>query len=280
MSSTPRKQGAAPPPEQSAPKQPLITPQVLGVIFLVLILIAAFFTNSHKNKLNNEIARLENNKTTLQTQIDTYRKKGAKLETAKRVKLALNEKLGTLDYLFLQTQDDIIPFWEDTFAPLVLQSGYLQRTGESAIEVDDFVFNINMAMTPFETIPAGGIPIEDKPSRFPLVYIPESNGNPNTDPLRTEQSAFLTPYNITLSGWSATYEDMMRFVRSIQQGTSRKMTDKLFTIHCIMTDGDPNNSSIIRRSQTWTIRMTVYFINNEKAASGDTPPAPPGAFSC
>ncbi len=279
MSSTPRK-GAAPPPEQSAPKQPLITPQVLGVVFLILIIAFAVWTNSHKNKLNNEIARLENSKTTLQAQIDTYIKKGGKLETAKRVKHALNEKLGTLDYLFLQTQDDMIPFWEDTFAPLVLQSGYLQRTADSAITVDDYSYNINMAMTPFETIPAGGIPIEDKPSRFPLVYLPESNGNPITTPIDSRQSSFLHPYNITLEGWYGTYEDVMRFTRSIQQGTSRKMTDKLFTIHCIATDGDPDNSSIIRRAQTWTIRMTVYFINPEKAASGDTPPDPPGAYSC
>ncbi|MCB1217690.1 hypothetical protein KDL44_09860 [bacterium] len=279
MSSTPRR-GAAPPPEQNAPKQPLLTPQVLGVVFLILIIVAAAYVISHKNKLNNEIASLESKKNTLQTQIDTYRKKGAKLETAKQVKHALSEKLGTLDYLFLQTQDDVIPFWEDTFAPLVLQSGYLGIGGDSTITVDSFEYNINMAMTPFETIPAGGIPIEDKPDRFPLIYIPESNGNPVTEVLKTGQPAFLTPYNITLEKFNGTYEDVMRFTRSIQQGTSRKMTDKLFTIHCIKTDGDPDNSSIIRRSHFWTIRMTVYFINPEKAATGDTPPDPPGAYSC
>lgn len=278
MSSAPRK-GAAPPPEQNAPKQPLITPQVLGVIFLVLIIGAAIFTNSHKNKLNNEIARLENNKTTLQTQIDTYRKKGGKLETAKRVKHALNEKLGTLDYLFLQTQDDIIPFWEDTFDPLILQSGYLTPTEDSKILVDKFDFSLNMAMSPFKSIPRN-IAIEDSPSAFPIIYLPESNGMPITEPINSAPPAFLTPYNITLEKWFGTYEDVKRFTRAVQSGTSRKMTDKLFTIHCIMTDGDPVNNSIIRRGQTWTIRMTVYFINPEKAASGDTPPDPPGAYSC
>ncbi|MCB1185988.1 hypothetical protein KDL29_02380 [bacterium] len=278
MSSAPRR-GAAPPPEQNAPKQPLLTPQVLGVVFLVLIIVAAVFVNSHKNKLTNEIAGLEGKKNNLQTQIDTYRKKGAKLETAKRVKLALNQKLGTLDYLFLQNQDDVIPFWEDTFSPLVLQSGYLQITGESKILVDQYEYSINMAMTPFETIPRGNL-IENGPDIFPIIYYPESNGNPVTEVLKTGQSSFLTPYNITLEKFGGTYEDVMRFVRSIQQGTSRKMTDKLFTIHCIKTDGDPDNSSFIRRGQTWTIRMTVYFINPEKAASGDAPPDPPGAYSC
>ena len=277
MSSTPKKK--APPAEQNAPKQPLITPQVLGVIFLVVIIVLAVFTNSHKNKLNSEIARLESNKTTLDAQIQTYKKKGGKLESAKRVNTALREKLGKLDYLFLSTQDDIIPFWEDTFSPLVLESGYLNFTADSKIIAEPYGFNLNMAMSPFKSIPRSVI-FEDAPDVFPIIYIPESNGNPWSEPIDSRVETFLQPYNITVEKMSGTYEDVQRLVRSIQQGTSRKMTDKLFTIHCIMTDGDPNNSLIIRRTQEWTMRMTVYFINPEKAATGDTATDGPGAYSC
>lgn len=276
MSSTPKRK--APPVEQNAPKQPLITPQVLGVIFLVLIIIAAVFTNSHKNKLNAQISQLEGSKSTLDAQIQTYKKKGGKLDSAKRVNQALREKLGTLDYLFLSTQDDIIPFWEDTFAPMILESGYLNWTGESKVIADEYRFNINMAMSPFKSIPKSVL-FEDAPDVFPIVYLPESNGNPVSEPVDSRVGSFLMPYNITVEKLSGTYEDVQRLVRSIQQGTSRKMTDKLFTVHCIMTDGDPSNS-LIRRTQQWTMRLTVYFINPEKAASGDSPPDPPGAYSC
>jgi len=274
MSSTPRKadaRKAGPPPEKKAPAGPVVTPQVLGIILgIILVIGVVMYYNMVIKKFTNEKAQLSASISQTQLQIDTYRKKGSKLETARDINTAIREKLSTLDYLFLEDQTSIVPFFENSLLPLLETS----RLTPGIIKAEEFEFKLNMAMQPFKTLPATTL-FEDAASVFPIEYDGEKNGVPTESPLDTRPGTFIMPYNLTFEEFAGTYEDARAFVEQLQ--TSRQ--NELITVHCIKND-DSANAGIYRTSTLWTIQITVYFMNPEKNASGEEPPGKPGSETC
>jgi hypothetical protein len=80
---------------------------------------------------------------------------------------------------------------------------------------------------------------------------------------------------MTFEEFQGTYEDVLKFVERIQTTTQ----DQLITVHCLKND-DGANAGLYRTTTEWTIAITVYFMNPEKSASGENPPAPPGSKTC
>ena len=76
MSATPKGQ-KAPPAEKKAAAAPIITPQVLGIVFGIILLIGVivYYQMVHK-KFTDEIAQVESAINAKDQQIATYRKKG------------------------------------------------------------------------------------------------------------------------------------------------------------------------------------------------------------
>jgi len=268
-----RKPGA-PPPERKAMKGPVVTPQALGIVFFIILVIGAIvYYNSVVVKFNEKMSALEAQANQTQSQIQTYEKKQAMLDEAKSVNSALREKLNTLDYLFLFSQDSIVPFFEDTLIPMIFASR-LRATGDSILEVPEYTFKINMAMSPFNTLPSSNL-FENAQDLFKLEYEGEVNGQAPEGPINTQPSDFLTPYSIKLIKFAGTYEDMQHFIEDIQT----KRNDVLITIHCFKNDSG-SSYGLYRTVTAWDVAMTVYFMNPEATASGDNPPEPPGARTC
>ncbi len=259
------------PAEKKAVAGPVVTPQALGIVFLILAIIGVAVFFSQAKKLTEEQAAVQSKITQQEGLIATYRKKGDKLQEAIDLNNALREKLNLLDYLFLQDQSSILPFYENTLLPLIDSSTL--RMGK--IEpLEPYGFKINMAMEPFNTIPSVG-GIEDPDTQFTISYEPEQGGTPVEEPITTKPSAFLTPYSFKLTEFSGTYEDCKKFVEKLQ--TDRNA--KLMTVHCIKND-DSKNAGFYRISTTWDLVITVYFMNPEVNASGDDPPGLPGSQKC
>jgi cell division protein FtsL len=278
MSSTPKKEQ----PEKKGPRPEKksggagfeITPQVLMVVLAIILVIGiVVYWQMVISKFNSEIDQTDQSIAAEERKITTYRTKGAKLEAAQELNQTLREKLNTINYLFLHNQDSIVPFFENTFLPIIANSR-LDPTADSKIEVEEYTFQINMAMEPFNTLPSTRF-FENAEDIFPIKYIGEKNGNPETDPISTEPSSFLEPYEITLTDWGGTYEDVKDFVEHVQTAED----DILITIHCMIND-DGNNVGWYRTWTTWTIAMTVYFMNPAGTATGDNPPGAPGSRSC
>src|SRR5690606_5603979 len=103
MSSAPKgKAPGGPKPEKKAAAAPVITPQVLGIICAIILVVGvAVYMSQVVNKFNQEKAALEGQKNQIQSQIKTYELKQSKRDTARNVNETLREKLNTLDYLFL-----------------------------------------------------------------------------------------------------------------------------------------------------------------------------------
>jgi hypothetical protein len=268
------KPGGADKKESKALKGPIITPQALGILFgLILVIgIPVFYSNVIK-KQQEEIASIKSQIAAKESEISTYRKKGAKRDEADRLNNALKQKLSTLDYLFLEDQLSLVPFYEQTFLPLLTNSN-LQFTEDSKLEAPAYTFRVNMAMRPFETIP-GSVLFEDPAALFKIAYEPEQGGVPVEVPLDTRPSAFLEPYDIKLSGMAGTYNDVKNFIKDVQS----RNNDKLITVHCVKNVKDKNAYGFRTQTQ-WTLQFTVYFMNPEQAASGDSPPGAPGSKSC
>lgn len=273
MSSTPKPgpPTPGPPPERKAAKGPGLTPQVLGIIIGIILVVGAIvYWQMVVVKFQRELDSLQTQQNTATRNIQTYEMKRDKLPQAKEVNLALRDKMRNLDYLFLQNQYSMVPFFETTLFPLIATG----RLDPGLIIVDVFNYKINMAMDPFSTIPRSSL-IEDPVSVFTFEYIGEQNGQPVEKVLDTAPSAFLTPYSITLEGFGGTYENCRDFIEELQ----RKQDDILVTVHCFKNDGGENLYSY-RTYTLWTIALTVYFMNPEAAASGDNPPDQPGAHTC
>jgi len=278
MSSTPKKGAPAgpPKPERKAAAGPVITPQVLGIIFGIIIVIGVVvYIQMVVVKYNNDIQSLNNEISGLDQRIRTYQTKQGKLDQARDLNVALREKLSLIDYLFLYNQDSVLPFFEETLLPII-EGGELQvLTGESLIEIEKpYTFMINMAMSPFATIPRSVLFGDDPEGVFPIEYVGEKNGQPIDTVLDTQPSAFLHPYHISLVDFAGTYEDVEKFISRIQTAED----DVLMTVHCVKSDGDP--WGLYRSYSKWTIRLTVYFMNPEASANGDNPPDPPGSKTC
>jgi hypothetical protein len=224
-------------------------------------------------KYNKELANVEASKAATEQRIRTYELKKSKLDQATSVNHALREKLNLIDYLFLYNQDSVLPFFEDTLFKHI-QASRLIATADSVIEVDTYRFKINMAMNPFNTLPRSAW-FEDAPGIFPLDYEGERNGVIVDTPLNTQPTSFLAEYNIKMIDFLGTYEDVQDFIETLQTAKD----DILITVHCFKNN-ESDNFGIFRTQTTWTIAMTVYFMNPEESAQGDNPPAPPGATSC
>jgi hypothetical protein len=266
--------GGTPPPERKAPAGPVITPAILSVIFFLLIAIAVVVYWKTVITVNNEAqVAAAGRKSAAEANIETYKKKGAKLEIAEKLNVTVKDKLRDTAYMFMTDQSSVIPFWEETFFPIFTSANL--TPGESAeIKSNVYTFKINMAMNPMSTLPASSF-FKDVQSVFKIEYVPEQNGQPIEEPLATMQPAFLTPYDIELRGWRGTYEDVQRFIRHLQV----RQNKTLFTVHCFKNKEDKNAYGY-RTVGEWDILLTVYFINPEASASGDTPPGLPGANSC
>lgn len=259
------------PAEKKAVAGPIVTPQALGIVFVIIAIIGLVVFFSQAKNLSEEQESVQGKITQQEGLIATYKKKGAKLQEAIDLNNALREKLNMLDYLFLQDQSSILPFYENVLLPMIDSSTLRMGTIEP---LEPYGFQINMAMEPFNTIPAVGA-IEDPVDKFTISYTPESGGTPVEEPISTEPSAFLTPYSFKLTEFSGTYEDCIKFVEKLQ--TDRNA--KLMTVHCIKND-DSNNAGVYRTSTTWDFVVTVYFMNPEVNASGDNPPGLPGSQKC
>ena len=276
MSSTPRKGAPSGPakPERKAAAGPVVTPQVLGIFFGIIIIVGVvLFMQMVVVKFNKDIQSLNNEISGLDQRIRTYNTKKGKLDQARNLNVALREKLSLIDYLFLYNQDSVLPFWEETLLPIIEGGELTVLPGESFLEADEYTFNINMAMSPFATLPRSVL-FEDVVTLFPIEYKGEQNGVEIEKVLDTQPPNFLWPYNIALVDFAGTYEDVAKFVERVQTAED----DVLMTVHCIKSDGDP--WGLYRSFSKWTIRMTVYFMNPEAAASGDNPPEPPGSQTC
>ena len=252
----------------------MITPQVLAIAFgIILVIAAVVYYQMVIAKFNNEMNETNNAIAAKNQQIATYEKKIDKLPEATSVNAALREKLNMIDYLFLYNQDSVLPFFEDTLFPII-ESSRLSRTDSTVIEVDEYRFQINMAMEPFNTLPSS-MWFDDAADLFPIEYSGEKNGVPVTTPLDTRPGAFLEPYNITMVDFRGTYEDVKGFIEDLQQAKD----DILITVHCLRND-EGSNAGLFRTSTNWTMALTVYFMNPEATAQGDSPPDPPGSHSC
>jgi len=271
---TGRKPGA-PAPEKKAPKGPVITPQVLGIVFFIILVVGLIvFYNAVVLKFKNDLAKLESQRNQTQTQISTYESKIKMLQPSKQVNTALREKLRTLDYLFLFNQDSIVPFFEDTLMPII-DSSRMQITADSAIKAEKYTFQINDFMKPFNTLPSSRVFEENATELFAIHYEGEKSGVPSSGPLDTKPPEFLHAYPITLEKFGGTYEDVKKFIEKLQ--TPKK--DILMTVHCVKNESG-KNIRYFRTFTEWTISLTVYFMNTEAQASGDNPPDPPGSRTC
>lgn len=269
-----RKPGGPGPERKAAVKGPVVTPQALGIVFFLIIVVGVIvFWQMVVVKFNNQITTLNNTINQTRSQIETYKKKGSMLTEAKDVNSAIREKLNTLDYLFLVDQDSIVPFFEDTLLPLISTS-QLRPTADSKLEVDKYIFKINMAMEPFNTLPSSTL-FENAEDVFGIEYQGEKDGQPVDTVLNTQPPAFLTPYQIKMTKFGGTYENVKQFIEDIQT----KRNAVLITVHCFKNDKS-ENYGLYRTMTVWDIVMTVYFMNPEAQASGDNPPDPPGAKTC
>jgi len=270
----PRKPGAPGPERKAAPKGPVVTPQALGIVFFLILVIGVIvFWQMVVVKFNNQMITLNNTITQTQGQIQTYESKGKMLPEAKEVNTAIREKLRTLDYLFLQDQDSVVPFFEDILIPIIATSK-LRATADTKLEVDKYTFKINMAMDPFNTLPASRL-FENAQDIFGIDYLGEKEGVPVDKVLDTRPPNFLFPYTIKMTKFAGTYENVKDFIDDVQ--TRRNAV--LITVHCFKNNKS-DNYGLYRTVTTWDLSMTVYFMNPEAQASGDNPPDPPGAKTC
>lgn len=275
MSSQRRPQGRpGPAPERKAAAGPVVTPQVLGVIYLVIIIIgvAIYMTNVVKKSADTK-QQLEGAINTANHNRDIYTAKKKMLPVAQELNKTVRTKLEDVQYMFLSDQTSMIPFWEDDFFPLLERSG-LGIGEDTKIMVEDYTFHLNMAMKPFDTLPPSTL-FESSTDVFPIQYHGEENGKPTDVPIDTRPPAFLLQYNISLEGFIGTYKQVKDFVEDLQLNKERTF----YTVHCMANSKDKNVYTF-RTSSEWVIDITVYFCNPEAGASGDQPPALPGASSC
>ncbi len=268
--------GKAPgaPKESKAIKGPIITPQALGIVFAIAALIILGVMISNNNKANAEIASIGQQIKSEEANITTYTTKGKKKDEADKLNKALKTKLNSLDYLFLDDDSSLVPFWEQTLLPLIDQD--MQPTGESKIFADTHTFQINMAMRPFDTLPTGRF-FDNSADVFKIHYEPEQNGQPIETPIDTRPTKFLEPYSVRLEGFRGSYTDVKNFVKHLQMARQK---DTLIVVHCLRSDESKNNVGAFQADTEWKIQLTVYFMNSERPAEGDAPPAAPGSKSC
>src|SRR5438105_11910707 len=118
MSSQRRQAGrpaAAPPPERKAPAGPVITPQILSVFFFIVLVIAVWvMISTVVKKGETQVSAANARKTTAEANAATYKKKGARLEVAKKLDKVVRDKLHDTAYMFMTDQSSMIPFWDDT----------------------------------------------------------------------------------------------------------------------------------------------------------------------
>lgn len=275
MSSQRKPQGRpGPAPERKAAAGPVVTPQVLGVIYLVIIIIgvAVYWTNVVKKSADDKIA-LESAINTANKNHDVYQAKKTMLPVAQELNKTVRQKLEEVQYMFLSDQTSMVPFWLDDFYPLLEKSGL--GSGENTkFKVDKYTFHMNMAMAPFETLPASNF-FEDPVAAFPVEYHGEKDGKPTDVPMDTRPGSFLFAYNIEMQNFVGTYKQVHDFIEDLQKNKDRKF----YTVHCMANKKDKNVYSY-RTITEWTISFTVYFCNPEASASGDAPPALPGASKC
>lgn len=277
MSSARRPPGrpGAPAPErkQAAAKGPVVTPQVLGILFGIILVVGLIaFYQGVVVKFSNSLKNLGTQKASTQTEIATYTKKSGRLEEAKSLNIALRKKLSNLDYMFLVDQDSVLDFFDTVFFPII-EASPLGRRGGGKIECDPFIYQINMAMNPFDTIPSGYF--EKPENTFKMKYIGEQGGAPTEQPLNTQPTEFLKPFKITMKEFSGTYQELEKFIRDLQT----KKDNKVMTVHCFKNDKG-KNAGVFRTVTQWTLVISVYFMNPDSAATGDDPPGLPGTATC
>src|SRR6185436_1873641 len=237
MSSTRRPQGRAggPPPERKAPAGPVLTPQILMVVYFIILLIGGiWYYNSVIKKSQEQLAAASARVTTAQTAKKTYDIKRGKLDMARHLNTSMRDKLRDVAYRFMTDQTSMLPFWEETFFP-ILDASRLTQTEDSKIKSDVYTFHINMAMDPFNTLPRSAA-FDNEDDVFKIAYHPEQNGQPIDTPLDTRPTDFLSPYSIEMVDWAGTYEDVEDFIRRLQE----KQNKTLFTVHCYKNKEDKN----------------------------------------
>ena len=91
MSSKPKDgKQPGPPAEKKAPGGPVITPQILGIVFGVLLLVGVIaFYQLVVVKFTNEMNQLNSQISSEQQRISTYTKKGAMKDDADEINLDL-----------------------------------------------------------------------------------------------------------------------------------------------------------------------------------------------
>ncbi|MEP0813806.1 MAG: hypothetical protein HRF49_03960 [bacterium] len=276
MSST-RKQPPAKGKPEAPIKQPIFTPQNMVILFgvLAVVFFLVFFKGFYQTKVK-EIATLDDEITKQQELNATYQRKAAKLAEAEYIKEVMDEKLESVQFKFFKNQDDILEFFKTVLFDLLVRSNIDPYT----IELDfDYEFVMPWYIDdPIETMPDWIDP--DKVAElFSWKYISKPEGQ---DPSKKPEGGdaigvpdtFIKPLPITIKKIRTTYEGMKRLIENMQRGKGY-----LYTVHCFKNDSG-ENSGLLRVFTDFEMEITIYLMNPNQNATGDTPEGMPGAETC
>ncbi len=260
--------------QDTGPKQPLFTPQTVGIVFAILLVISVvvFYKGFYEKKVQ-EIAALEGQINTQQQSNETYKRKAAKLDTAQSVKGIMDQKLEEVQPFFIMDQDEMREFLFYTFPDVLVRSNIDPYSIKTEME---FLYKLPWYFdSPFETIPDWADP-EEATDMFDWDYQARTEGEkePETKEALGVPASFIQPFKIHLEEVPLTYEQLKRFIKNLQQHGG-----KLFTVHCFKNDSG-SNAGFLRVTSNYEMELSVYFMNPTQAASGETPEGMPGSETC
>lgn len=276
MSSTrnrPPAKGQAKQPD-TGPRQPIFTPLNVGIVFGLLLIIAAIvYWKGFAEPKNQEIASLDGQINTQIQQNETYKRKAAKLDEARDIKDIMTQKIEEVRPKFLYDDDSIRTFFFETFPDILTRSNINPFTVKIETE---WVYSLPWWFeSPFWTFPDWTFP-SDGWDLFTWKYMARSEGEQAPESLGSfgAPDVFIKPLKIHLEEVVLTYEGLQRFVENLQ-----RRSNVLLTVHCFKNDSG-ENAGFLRTSSEYEIEITVYQMNPEKPASGDTPDGMPGSETC
>jgi len=279
MSSTRRQQPPAKGGKQpeTGPRVPVFTPQIMGIVFLVLIIVAGvvFYKGFYEKKVQ-EIASLEDQIGKQKQNNDTYKRKAEMLPNAQTVRAIMDEKLEEVQPMFIMDQDEMREFLFYTFPDVLVRSN-INPYGI----IIDFEWNYTLPWwydTPFETIPDWSPP-DEGPSLFTWTYKSRNEDEKEPDPESIEPfgqpDTFIQALTIHLEEVPLTYEQLKRFISNLQ----KLFGGKLYTVHCFRNDSG-EISGFLRVITLYEMDISIYMMNPTAGASGDMPEGMPGSETC
>lgn len=277
MSSTrkqPPAKGQQKQQQDTGPRQPIFTPLNVGIVFGILLIVAAIvFWKGFAEPKNQEIASLDGQISKQIQDNETYKRQAAKLGEAQEIKAIMDQKIEEVRPKFLYDDDSMRVFFFETFPDILTRS----NINPAAIKVEtEWVYTLPWWFdSPFWTFPDWSIPSEGW-DMFRWDYKSRSEGEtaPETKGTFGAPEVFIKPVKIHLEEVRLTYEGVQRFVESLQ-----RRSKVLITVHCFKNDAG-ENQGFLRVSSLYEIVLTIYQMNPEKPASGDNPEGMPGSETC